>query len=185
LAILGFYIANSFVKAGRPAQAHSVWSYSYIAMFGVVGFGYRRFLYSSSGEEWSQEQQIHFTSPLEITVIDFLWSNIFKTLVAMSCILFPALFGPQLKWFWRSGKTYADQVKLWNDFVSNWIFGVSLGSLGFLLYMFLLNDAVGRDYFVDGHFGYFTPLLAFYFFQAMCLFMFSFILLVPQPPAKN
>lgn len=184
LCILGFYINQGLIKKGQGGQAHAVWFYSYIIMFTVVGFGYRRFLYSGTGDEWSQDQENKNHAPIEDLIFDFLWSNIFKTLVAMSAILFPALFGPQLKWFWRSGKKYSDQVKLWNDFISYWIVGLSLGSLFFVLWMFLFNDAVGRDTYSDGIFGYFTPLVAFYCAQFGLLFLISTVLLVPRPPLQ-
>jgi len=184
LAVCGFYLSHSFIKVGRPAQAHSVWAYSYIAMFTVMGFGYRRFLFAGNGDEWSQDQQTEYYAPLNEVIFDFLFSNILKTLVAMGAIMLPALYGPQLKWFWRSGKRYADQMLLWQDFVANWTFGISLGTLGYLIYMFLLLDSVGRNHFVDGTFGYFTPLVAFYVAQFANLFMFSFILLVPHPPSN-
>jgi len=184
LAILGFYFNQNLIKQGKASQAHAVWFYAYVIMFSVIGFGYRRFLYTQSGEEWSQDMQTNYHAPLENVIFDFFWSNILKTLVAMGVIILPALFGPQLKWYWRSGKKYSDQVRLWNELVSYWTTGLSLGSLGFVLYMFLLNDAVGRDYFKDGPLGYFTPLVSFYLSQFGLFILISILLLIPRPPAQ-
>jgi hypothetical protein len=53
LGVIGFCVAFSLIKQGKELLATSLWVWSYVVMIGILGFGYRRFLYAGTEEEWA------------------------------------------------------------------------------------------------------------------------------------
>lgn len=46
LGVFGFYCCAVLVRADRQTVAHAVWTTAYTCMFGILSFGYDRFLYA-------------------------------------------------------------------------------------------------------------------------------------------
>jgi len=86
--VLGFLYSQSFIYQDDLLEAHSVWVRAYGIMMGVLGFGYSRFLYP--GNDWSVDKNS--------SIGDFLSSDVFFALLAMSFVFLPLLSRPQLKW---------------------------------------------------------------------------------------
>ena len=90
LGFVGFLLAYRHVKRAHYYSAHTLWVRSYSIMFGILGFGYRRFLYAGTGAEWVADKKY--------LAADFFHSDVFCTLCAMGVIVIPLLIVPQIKW---------------------------------------------------------------------------------------
>ena len=123
--VIGFRVAYQYIRAGRPLEAHALWAQAYAVMFGILGFGYRRFFYAGYGT---------LPSPLTLRTafiprrscgrgarcalrllpphrdqhgrrvgrrqgVPDVSSSIFYTLVAMGVVLLPALFYGPYHWY--------------------------------------------------------------------------------------
>lgn len=165
LGILGFFYTYGYVKRGRFLDAHTVWVRAYGIMMGILGFGYRRFLYPGTGPEWDEK---------DYELLAFFGSPVFFTLIAMGVIVLPALLYPQLQWFliylflivyisqnkilfvliffflsrfWKCGNDFDSQVRVWLH-ISNVVLGnVLIGAIGYTAFIYLYCDDALREYF--------------------------------------
>lgn len=68
LGIIGFLTAVYFIKNNNEWLIPFCWIFSYGCMFGILTFGYDRFLYAGTFREWHMD--------VEYSLFDFFQSNV-------------------------------------------------------------------------------------------------------------
>eukprot|EP00756_Hemistasia_phaeocysticola_P044773 Hpha_TRINITY_DN1855_c0_g1::TRINITY_DN1855_c0_g1_i1::g.170425::m.170425 len=89
LGLIGFWVTYKLNKAGKRDLATYIWISTYSAFFGILGFGYGRFLYPGYAEDWAKQREYHWK--------DFLFCQTFNSLIGLGVFVLPALCVP-LKW---------------------------------------------------------------------------------------
>lgn len=191
--VLAFYIIYRLAQSSPIASPfiHLFYIVPYALMFGILGFGYDRFLYSGSIPQ--------FNANLALPVLDFFSCPVFYTLLLMSIFVLPGIFYPVLFWSPTSGASR--QYGKWNligILIGFWMVLIGLGSLIFIGYEKSLGDNV-TDRFSHvylswtknqgGGLGYgrYDPLVGFVVAQAV----FGLVTLLPilvapsSPPEKT
>ena len=87
---VGFIVAAFFIRRGSPLVAHSLWISAYVIMFGILGFGYKRFTYAGNAADWA--------AGVEYPIKHFFTSRVFYTLLSMGTVFLPTLFYPIIFW---------------------------------------------------------------------------------------
>ncbi len=88
--VLGFWWAWRLIRAGRARDVHKLWIAGYAGMLSILGFGFRRFLYAGTSDDWK--------AGVEYPLGAFFSSPVFYTLLAMAVVLLPAMLYPYLVW---------------------------------------------------------------------------------------
>jgi len=143
--VVGFYLSWWCAQKNRLFLAHSLWTTSYVIMFGILGFGYARFLYPGTIEQWKSGIQYPLTS--------FFTSEVFYTLLAMSLpVVFPIYY---ILITWPQYTSSQIQQSRWAILISNTL-SITVGVVGFLLYLKVVSKSEVQR-LVDGPlFGYYT-----------------------------
>lgn len=90
--LVGFYVADSFIRAGKLTNAHLSWILAYTGFAAILGFGYKRFLFAGNHVEFASNARAQYA------LLDWFSSDVFKALVAMSPIVLPAYLVPTTLW---------------------------------------------------------------------------------------
>jgi hypothetical protein len=125
LGILGFYVCASLVKADREAVAHAVWTSAYAAMFAILSFGYDRFLYAGTMEQ--------FKKGYKFPVVDFFATEVFYTLLVMSVFVIPPLYYAMSQWPAGPRMTDDRKTRMIRDAVKPYLRLSGLVVTGFLI----------------------------------------------------
>jgi hypothetical protein len=156
LGVLGFRNAHACVRRGDELAAHTHWIVAYMAFAAILGFGYARFLYAGTSDQ--------FQANVPFAFLDWFRGRVFFTLLAMGVVLLPAYFVPIVAWLKASLATRAHRAAVIAHIVSR----VSrLWLVGALLYVALvpLSDLLAgtslRAYLADGWASWFAPLIGF------------------------
>jgi len=88
--ILGFYLVRKCIEKRYYLLATFLWTSAYAIMFGILGFGYKRFLYPGDAAQWNYGT--------EFRLVDFFKSEIFFTLLIMGIFILPPLYYPLVSW---------------------------------------------------------------------------------------
>jgi len=88
--MIGFLLAGNIGRGDKPASAHALWVLPYCCMFAILSFGYDRFLYAGTLEEWR--------SGVKYPLMDFFHSQIFYTLLVMGIFVIPPLYYAHITW---------------------------------------------------------------------------------------
>ncbi|KJE93597.1 hypothetical protein CAOG_04358 [Capsaspora owczarzaki ATCC 30864] len=129
LGVLGFTLATRSIRrnGGSTFGAHQMWIASYACMFSILGFGYRRFLYPASGEEWYAG---HY-----YPLVDFFTSDVFFTLLVMGVPILPGLWIPCYVWLSENRYTKAEKSSILWVLFRTWAVLLGLGTVGFAVYI--------------------------------------------------
>ena len=95
LGIIGFYCVHKMVRNNQKdgyVFANVYWIVPYLAMFAILGFGYDRFLFPSTFDEYYKDVHDH------PEFVEFFKCDVFYTLLAMGVILVPMLYYPIFAW---------------------------------------------------------------------------------------
>ncbi len=127
-AILGYYLAQRFIKREKLNLAHYTWIFGWGMTLLILVGGWRRFLYAGTFEDWNGidtaavslgaylESGLGGAAPWfkythlpvkEYPITDFFSSKIFFSLIGMGFFFIPAFAIPVLKWT-KAGKELAD-----------------------------------------------------------------------------
>lgn len=90
LGVIGFVLCAYLVREGNDGTAHALWTTSYTCMFAILTFGYDRFIYAGSLEDWRKGVRYY--------VEDFFTSEVFFTLLVMSVFVLPPLYYAMTIW---------------------------------------------------------------------------------------
>ncbi|MBI2889888.1 MAG: hypothetical protein HYY13_03785 [Nitrospirae bacterium] len=93
--ILGWRMAYGYIKKGQPGAVHRLYLFGYAMMFGILGFGWKRFFYSGTIEEWR--------AGVPYSVSAWFTSDVALALLVMGVIIAPPLIYPYRAWP-REGK---------------------------------------------------------------------------------
>jgi len=150
LGVIGFYISWVLIKSNRHLVALSLGVLSFAIMFAILGFGYARFLYIGTTEQWRQG----ITFPLQ----SWFHSEVFYTLCVMGIAILPAIYYPMFAWPQRS---YAEKQDLKQFFVNIFSLYCSLGVVFFFIYLYVFG-AEERNRLSDGsRFGEYVSLIGY------------------------
>jgi hypothetical protein len=153
LGVLGFLVAAWLVRRGSLRGAHLASSVAYQAMFAVLGFGYRRFMYpEAEGVGWRAGRAYPLAA--------FFSSEVFATLLVMGLALLPALFYPQMKWFWASAHTKSDLARIERWLLEHVAAGTAVGCAAYCVFL-VAASAETRAHMSDGWAGPFAPMVGF------------------------
>lgn len=176
LGVLGFYNAYSCIRAGDVLRAHTHWIVAYFAFALILGFGYRRFLYNGTAEQ--------FQAGEHVDMIDWFGGRVFKALLAMGVILLPAYFVPMAAWIGESLPTAASKQAVLRHMASLVARLWALVCVTFVLGVPTLDALVGTGlttYLVDGWASWFAPLVG---FTIATVFVFA-VVSIPFHVAKS
>lgn len=126
--IIGFLVASFFIRRDQVLFANSIWMLGYVIMFGILGFGYKRFTYTGNAKDW--------VSGKEFPIILFFQSPVFFTLLWMGVAIIPALYYPIITWPKSCGSTYKENRRVFWHLILTSFLGVLFGGL---CYAFWLN----------------------------------------------
>eukprot|EP01059_Diplonema_ambulator_P000998 TRINITY_DN1076_c4_g1_i1.p1 TRINITY_DN1076_c4_g1~~TRINITY_DN1076_c4_g1_i1.p1 ORF type:complete len:326 (+),score=60.02 TRINITY_DN1076_c4_g1_i1:140-979(+) len=90
LGLLGFWVSRKLMAANRRGIATYLWMSAYMGMFSILGFGYGRFLYQGTIEDWRAGKQTH--------IKDIFTFEITQVILAMGIFVAPGLLYPVLAW---------------------------------------------------------------------------------------
>jgi len=152
MGVIGFYWAYSLIHKGQAVEAHSLWTTSYIIMMGILGFGYRRFLYPGTHVEW----EAGITYPL----VDWIGSKIFYTLIVMAFFVMPLLWYPLYKWPAQGGSSAKEKSREIKYIFKSVFVTISIGCIGFFIYLVVMGEQE-RNRLKDGPSGYYAPLIGY------------------------
>ena len=165
LGIIGFYLVWSKLHTNSNAsneeidiskqlvKIHRYWIWPYLIMFAILGFGYSRFLYPSTFDEYNN----NVIYPL----YSFFQCKVFYTLLIMGILLIPLLYYP---WYYWS-KFNSQQLSNIRSFIVKEIFDIlCIMCIGYLLFIHGYCDKEMREYFRDDRIkwaGIYAPMVAF------------------------
>lgn len=172
LGVIGFCIAFALIKQGKELFATSLWVWSYVVMIGILGFGYRRFLYAGTEQEWA--------AGVPYDLLDWLGSPVFYTLLVMGVFVVPPLYWAFLFWPMEGGCTSKQVSRMRKHAFQSAALGVCVGVVGYWVFVSLFaSDAqlqylsmADFDFDWDStrvEFSYYTPLLGFLTAEALFL----------------
>jgi len=163
----GFYMTWNLIR--KPKVNHFLvtllWTGSYSAMFGILGFGYRRFFYPGTYEDWHSGKHFPLTA--------FFQSEVFFTLIGMGIVLLPCYYYPLCAWPLQStstNRTGNTNSKTLDDvgftspyyFLLTTVFATLIGVIGFICYILSCSETERlRISDIHGPFGYFAPVVGF------------------------
>ncbi len=156
LGVLGFYNAYTCIRAGDVRRAHTHWIVAYFAFALILGFGYRRFLYNGTAEQFQAGEQID--------MIDWFGGRVFKALLAMGVVLLPAYFVPMAAWIGESLPTAEAKRGVLQHMVTLVARLWALVCAVFVLGVPTVDALVGTSlttYLVDGWASWLAPLVGF------------------------
>jgi len=90
LGIVGFLIAGLLIKRDSTTFVHALWTVPYTCMFAILSFGYDRFMYPGTLEEWRRG--------VKYSLSDFFHCQVFYTLLIMGLFVIPPLFYAIIMW---------------------------------------------------------------------------------------
>jgi len=153
--VLGFWLAYRCIKVGSPKAAHTLWISSYAIMFAILGFGYRRFLYAGTLEEW--RRSIHY--PLT----DFFGCPVFCALLGMAPFVLSGIFYPIFAWNRPQQFRMTTNEKRGTvlHVLLSFSVAVVVGAVGYLAYVHLIASEEMKEYLKDGPCGYYAPLVGY------------------------
>jgi len=164
--IIGF-LAVLYVTKRSLWYGTLLWNSAYVAMFGILGLGYARFMYPGNVHDWVSGKQYALT--------DFFSSRIFFTLLIMGVFLLPPYFYMLLTWPKQHSTPAGYHHARLNAHLQTTALAVSVGAVAYVLYVVLFADAVEQTRLSAGSFGPFAPLVGYLTAQ------FAFGLLVALP----
>jgi hypothetical protein len=179
--ILGFVSATYFIKQGKPLRAHTLWVINYVIMFGILGFGYRRFLYAGTEEDWA--------AGVKYPLASFFECNVFYTLLGMGVVIIPGLYYPILLWPKYCGNTSRENRAVLKHIVVTFAISLVIGVAAYCGWVHFFATSAEKQYLVMNDFdfeyrgtlvkfGYYSPVVAFVIAEVafMSLVFFPFLL---------
>ena len=160
LGVIGFYCVWSSIQNSKNASTQDwivniqrFWIYPYIIMFAILGFGYHRFLYPSTYDEFSQN--------VSYSLFSFFTCNVFFTLLEMGVILIPLLYYPWYQW---SQFNSLQLSKIRSFILKEVFFLLCIICLGYVAFIHGYCDQEMQNYFQDERMqfaGIYAPMVAF------------------------
>jgi len=150
--ILGYYLVYKSARYGNHFLSVSLWSVNYCIMFGILGFGYKRFMYAGTLEEWRSGK----TYPL----VDFFDCEVFYTLLVMGLVIIPGLYYPLIKWPVEKKLEPAGEHYL-KYFLTSTALATIIGSIGFLVYVSFIATTQEKLQMSHGFASFYAPLVGF------------------------
>jgi hypothetical protein len=168
--VLGFWISWSLIHKGFPYQAHTLWILSYMAMFTILGLGYRRFTFPGTLQDWRSGQwELH---PWTDFVFHFDVSWVCPTLLMMGVIILPPIYYTMVFWPREEGKKDTGDRPIFEKWTLTfhvgkvYFYATVIGSMIIAFWLNIIADDEMRDYLKqDTYLGYHAPLGGFVFAQ--------------------
>jgi len=171
LGVFGFLLTALLISCDYRKVASMLPIYSYGIMFSILGFGYKRFLFSGNENDWLhylEKNETHFV------IADFFLSEVFITLLVMGIFILPPIYYAIIYWPVISTKEKLQNIlsMIWEIFKI--IFIGSLVYAIFILYvatpnqLALLSSLKDFDFLLDrfeiqniSTFSHWSPLIGF------------------------
>lgn len=160
------------LDAGSEFWGAALWNWGYVAMFGILGVGYRRFLYPGTGanQGFSSSYAMHsgaeWQAGKEYPLVAFFSSRIFFTLLAMGVFLLPPYYYWLLSWPSRSRPAAGSHAERLKNHLLSTAIGVLIGAGMYVLYVAFASEAE-RVRLSEGAFGVWAPLVGYFVAQVV------------------
>ena len=158
LGIIAFYFVHKTIKNNKKngiIYCNLYWIIPYMIMFAILGFGYDRFLYPYSYNEYHKN---YFNRP---KLYLFFNCNVFYTLLIMGIILIPLIYYPIFKW---NQLTQNELIKIkW--FVIKYVYlCMILFIIGYIIFINYYCDIENQLFYIDKRIkfaGVYAPIVGF------------------------
>jgi len=166
--ILGFVSAATLAKKDKLLLSHSIWVIGYVIMFGILGFGYRRFTFAGNSEDWESGTDYPF--------IEFIYSKVFSSLLIMGLFIIPTLYYPIISWPAACGSTKSENKIVFRRILLTAFLAILIGAIGYFIWLQYISTPEQAlyctmkdfDFEYEGQkfiFGAYSPLVGYFITQ--------------------
>eukprot|EP01064_Diplonema_japonicum_P039203 TRINITY_DN977_c0_g1_i1.p1 TRINITY_DN977_c0_g1~~TRINITY_DN977_c0_g1_i1.p1 ORF type:complete len:279 (+),score=27.63 TRINITY_DN977_c0_g1_i1:46-882(+) len=170
LGLIGFWVSHKLMRSNKRWLATYFFMSSYMGMFSILGFGYGRFLFQGTIDDWRAGKQCHIE-----TIFSF---EITRVILAMGLFVGPGLLYPILSWRSQLPTALIKQDR--NVIFSTLIVNLILITLGYEAYLQYFGDVEkqrilhgqGCHIYYEKEMGVYAPAIMNVIFNVCCTVVF-------------
>eukprot|EP01089_Gocevia_fonbrunei_P007738 TRINITY_DN1900_c0_g1_i5.p1 TRINITY_DN1900_c0_g1~~TRINITY_DN1900_c0_g1_i5.p1 ORF type:complete len:186 (-),score=17.29 TRINITY_DN1900_c0_g1_i5:33-590(-) len=116
-----------------------IWIFPYFGVFGILGFGYDRFFYAGTIEQ--------FNSSIQFNLLDFFHSSVFYNLLVIGIFFVPGIIYPMVVWGRNNTKIFRNgKLRSLYFLLIFWTMLIILTGVGFVVYDAITNITKGTRF---------------------------------------